>query len=119
MEKVKYWGLSLHLDIKDCNAKIIKDPKKIKKYIIDVCQKIKMKRYGEAMVERFADGPLEGWSALQFIETSSITLHNDEEKNRMFVDIFSCKAFDTKMATEFSCKFFKGKKRRAKVLKRF
>ena len=39
---------------------------------------IGMRAHGPLMIERFGDGELEGWSAMQFIETSSITVHADE-----------------------------------------
>jgi S-adenosylmethionine/arginine decarboxylase-like enzyme len=31
---------------------------------------------------------------MQFIETSSITVHADEVSARCFVDVFSCRAFE-------------------------
>ena len=52
-----------------------------------------MRAHGPLLIDRFGDDDLEGWSALQFIETSSITVHADETWGRCFVDIFSCKAF--------------------------
>ena len=36
-----------------------------------------------ADLERFGEGELEGWSAMQFIETSSITVHADEVFGRL------------------------------------
>jgi S-adenosylmethionine/arginine decarboxylase-like enzyme len=77
---------------------------------------IKMKRYGEAMIDRFAEGPLEGYSMMQFIETSSITAHFDEEENRAFIDIFSCQFFDASQAVKFSKKFFNAKNYKIKTL---
>ena len=53
-----------------------------------------MRAHGPLLIERFGVGALEGWSALQFIETSSITVHADEVCGRCFVDVFSCRAFD-------------------------
>ena len=108
--KKKAWGLVASIDVYDCDKNIIKDPKAIESFIIKLCEKIKMKRHGKALIERFAEGKLEGYSAMQFIETSSVTMHFDEVKNRAFVDIFSCKYFDPKMAEEFSLKFLGGSK---------
>lgn len=99
------WGMLASVDLYDCNPRHISDPKKIEQFIIELCDQIKMVRHGNAMIERFAEGELEGYSALQFIETSSITMHFDEQKNRAFVDIFSCKYFDIKTAEEFCQKF--------------
>lgn len=81
-------------------------------------QKIDMKRFGEPKIQRFGDGPLEGYSAFQFIETSSITIHFDEIENRAFIDVFSCKDFDENIVEEFSKKFFNAKKSKMKYFLR-
>jgi hypothetical protein len=53
-----------------------------------------MRTHGGLALDRFGDDELEGWSAMQFIETSSITLHADEVFGRCFVDVFSCRPFE-------------------------
>lgn len=111
-----FWGKLASINLYDCDPNFIKDKKKIKDYIIDLCRIIDMKRHGEPMIERFAEGSLEGYSAMQFIETSSITVHFDETENRAFIDIFSCKDFDEKEAEKFSCDFFMAKKSKMKIL---
>ena len=40
---------------------------------------------------RFGDGRSEGWSAMQLIETSSITIHADAFPGRRCIDVFSCR----------------------------
>lgn len=75
-----------------------------------------MKPYGKCKIKRFGDGELNGVSALQFIETSSITLHFDETENRAFIDIFSCKDFNENQAENFSKKSFKSNKATTKIL---
>ena len=61
-----------------------------------------MRAHGPVHLERFGQGELEGWSAMQFIETSSITIHADEVGGRCFVDVFSCRAFDPQVGGEGS-----------------
>ncbi|MBI2100591.1 MAG: S-adenosylmethionine decarboxylase [Candidatus Vogelbacteria bacterium] len=99
------WGMVASIDLYHCHPQMIKDPKKIQVLINGLCDAIKMKKFGDALIERFAEGTLEGYSAMQFIETSSITMHFDEVKNRAFIDIFSCKFFEPKTAENF-CKEF-------------
>ena len=108
------WGMVASIDLYDCHPQHIKNPEKIRELITGLCAEIKMKRYGEPMIERFAEGELEGYSALQFIETSSVTMHFDEVKNRAFIDVFSCKFFEPPVAETF-CKNFLGASR-SKVL---
>ncbi len=75
-----------------------------------------MKAYGPCMVKRFGKGKLKGYSVIQFIETSSITLHFDETEERAFIDIFSCKDFHVNKAESFSKEFFNAKKSTSKII---
>lgn len=104
----KCWGIVASVNVYGCHAEYIKTPEKIKQYVTELCDKIDMIKHGPTLVERFAEGALEGYSGFQFIETSSITLHFDETENRAFIDIFSCKYFDPELAKEFSLEFFEG-----------
>ena len=75
-----------------------------------VGREIDMKPYGEPLIQKFAEGALEGYSVLQFIETSSITIHFDDKMgDRAFIDIFSCKYFDGAKAAAYAQKFFEAK----------
>ena len=106
----KYWGRIASMNLYGCDSKKIKNKKYIGEYFVFICRKIKMKPYGKAIVKRFGNKKLEGISALQFIETSSITVHCDEIENRVFIDIFSCKDFDSTKALECSKKYFDSNK---------
>jgi S-adenosylmethionine decarboxylase len=101
------WGLIALINLYECDNKIIIDPDKIKVFTIKLCEMIDMKRYGEPRLARFGQGELEGWSLMQFIETSSITAHFDETEARAFIDIFSCRYFDSKAAARFCKNYFK------------
>lgn len=104
----KCWGIVGSVTVYQCNGAFIKTPAKIQEFVDALCAKIGMVKHGPTLIERFAEGALEGYSAMQFIETSSITLHFDETENRAFIDIFSCKYFDPELARVFSQKFFEG-----------
>jgi S-adenosylmethionine/arginine decarboxylase-like enzyme len=104
----KNWGQIAIINVYDCPKEMLTDRALLKKFAGDVCRQIDMKPYGEPMIHRFGTGDLEGYSMIQFIETSSITVHLDEFGNRAFVDIFSCKAFDAKVAAQFTQTYFKG-----------
>jgi hypothetical protein len=68
-----------------------------------------MRAHGPLHLERFGDGELEGWSAMQFIETSSITVHADEFGCRCFIDVFSCKPFDADVVAAIAVMHFGGR----------
>lgn len=113
---MKNWGKSIAIDLHECNLAVISDPLKIKQFIREIIEVIDMVAYGPVYIDRFGVGELEGWSAMQFIETSSITVHADEPDKRCFVDVFSCKDFDEKKAETFAKIFFAAKKSKSTVL---
>ena len=101
-----HWGLLAAIYLYECSPDLIREPAAIKKFIIELCQVINMKRFGEVLVERFGKDSLKGYSAMQFIETSSITAHFDETENRAFIDVFSCQDFNLEEAVQFCQNFF-------------
>ena len=114
----KFWGQSLHINLHNCDKNKFSKIS-LREFCDLLCKKIKMKKYGEAKVERFGSGKLRGNSAFQFIQTSGIAVHVDEFLNRVFIDIFSCKKFDRYKAKSISKKFFSAKKANSKFLNRF
>ncbi len=113
----KFWGKLASIDLVGCSD-YVKNPKKIKQFSDKLCRIIKMKKYGPLHLKRFGVGKLNGYSFMQFIETSSITAHFEEQQNpkKAFIDIFSCKNFDEKKAAKFCRKFFGAKTARVRVL---
>jgi len=105
------WGMSLGLNLRGCNAEIMQSEKMLREFIISLCGHIGMKRHKDVQIEFFGEEKesKEGYSAFQWITTSSITLHCDHYADRVFIDIFSCKDFDIKDTTEFCFKYFKAK----------
>jgi len=104
-----WWGRSSIIDLHGCDKKMLKDPKAIKIFVIELCKLLKMKRVGPMRIKRFGHGRLLGYSMMQFIETSSIVAHFDEYADRAFIDIFSCKEYNTKNAIDFCKRYFKAK----------
>lgn len=114
------WGLTASIDLAGCDHELIQSPKAIRKFVKEMITAIDMKTYGPMHLERFAEGHLEGYSVMQFIETSSLTIHFDHMiADRAFIDIFSCKFFDPERAEQFSKQFFKAKKSRKKIIMRY
>lgn len=116
--KLMEWGKLVIINLYNCSKELITNKKKIKKFVGELCKKLNMKRFGPTRIKRFGEGSLKGYSAIQFLSTSSITLHFDEEEKRAFIDIFSCKNFDSEVAEKFSKDFFKAEKSRKRILLR-
>lgn len=101
------WGLETSLDLHGCNERI-DNADAVKIYVADLCELIRMKRYGPCHVERFgAPGTdLEGLSMFQFIETSCISGHFSPSTSSAFINVFSCSDFDPDVVKQFTEKFF-------------
>jgi S-adenosylmethionine decarboxylase len=69
------WGMLAAIDLHHCEPVLVADADTIRRFVPAVIDAIGMQAHGPLHLERFGDGELEGWSAMQFIETSSITVH--------------------------------------------
>ncbi len=119
IEEEDNWGLLAVINLYDCDKDLIQESAVLKKFVKSLCQIIEMKPVGDPIVGSFGEGKLYGHSAMQFIETSSITVHCDSKiSNRVFIDIFSCKNFDAPKAAYYCCKFFKAQGMNFKVIER-
>jgi len=105
------WGLLAAIDLYGCDKGRLADADAIRGFVSQLVPAIGMKAHGPTLLERFGSGDLEGWSAMQFIETSSITLHADEVGGRCFIDVFSCRDFDPEIAAEIAYCWFGGSAR--------
>jgi S-adenosylmethionine/arginine decarboxylase-like enzyme len=105
---LKPWGMMAVIDLHDCDRAALADPDTIRRFVPIVIEAIGMRAHGPTMLERFGEGDLEGWSAMQFIETSSLTIHADEFSGRCYIDVFSCKSFDPELAAAIAVEHFGG-----------
>lgn len=103
------WGLLASIDLHDCDADLVRDADAIKRFVVELCERIDMKRFGECTVVDFGeDEKVSGFSMVQLIETSCISAHFANATNTTYLDIFSCKYYNPYEAAEFSKEFFKG-----------
>lgn len=103
------WGLYSSVDVYNCAPDIIRDSNLIKLYVIQLCDLIEMKRFGETQVVHFGtDVKTEGYSMVQLIETSIISGHFANNDNSAYIDIFSCKYYDPEVVAHFTVSYFKG-----------
>jgi len=125
MKREAAYGKELILDLHYCDVKRF-NRKTLKIFFRDLCKLIDMKRcelfwwddYGLPKKDRQTEPHLKGTSAVQFIMTSNITIHTLDILKRVYLNIFSCKSFDTKKAAKFSEKFFRGRIINQKIINR-
>jgi S-adenosylmethionine/arginine decarboxylase-like enzyme len=96
------------IDLHGCHRARLADADVVRSFVPAVIEAIGMRAHGPLHIERFGDGDLEGWSAMQFIETSSVTVHADEVGRRCFVDVFSCRPFAPYVAAAVAFEHFGG-----------
>jgi len=114
------WGLYTSVDLKQCNPYLIRDAEKIRQFVVELCDLIEMKRFGEPQIVHFGeDERVAGYSMTQLIETSLISGHFANQTNAAYLDIFSCKAYKPKQAAEFCKKFFEAQSYKVNVTFRY
>ena len=109
------YGKELIIDLHNCDAAMF-NRKSIKKYFIEVCDLIDMERsklswwddYGVPIEEQQTEPHLKGTTAIQFITTSNIVIHTLDLLGAVYINIFSCKDFNSDIAMNFTAEWFKG-----------
>ena len=105
------WGIASSIDIYNCDPKKIRSEGIIRTFVIELCDLIEMKRFGDTQVVHFGeDERVAGFSMVQLIETSLISAHFANLTNTTYLDVFSCKPYDPEIVKDFSQKYFGGKK---------
>ena len=113
------WGLLSCVDLYECDPEIIRDEQRIRRFVLELCDIIKMKRFGETQVIHFGeDERVSGFSMTQLIETSLISAHFANQSNTTYLDVFSCKRYDPQVVADFSKRFFKAEKVTLQVINR-
>ncbi len=104
------WGVECSIDLKECDPKIIRSKKEMKRFLIEVTDYLKVKRWGKPTIANFGDrDDIAGFSIVQLIETSLISGHFVDKTNAAYINLFSCAYFDPIKAANFTKKFFKAK----------
>jgi len=97
------WGLTVSVDLKNCNISKMVDKEYIKQFVKDLCVFIDMKRFGDTTVVNFGTNKrVSGFSMTQLIETSLISAHFANASKVIYLDVFSCKAFSPYKVAEFA-----------------
>jgi S-adenosylmethionine/arginine decarboxylase-like enzyme len=103
------WGIASSIDIYDCDPVTIRNAEEIRRFVIELCDLIEMKRFQDTQVVHFGeDEKVAGFSMVQLIETSLISGHFANLTNTAYIDVFSCKPYDPEVVASFAKEFFSG-----------
>jgi S-adenosylmethionine decarboxylase len=107
------YGQELILDLHECNdGKFTRAD--IERFCTELCELIDMERcdlhfwddIGVPEGEQQTQPKTKGTSAVQFILTSTIVIHTLDLMKAVYINIFSCKEFDTDEAAKFTANWF-------------
>jgi len=109
------YGKELVIDIHYCSIKKF-NRVGITMFFKLLCKKIDMERedlhfwddLNTPEAQKETSPHLVGTSAVQFIKTSNVTIHTLDILKRVYLNIFSCKDFDSEVVKKFCCEYFKG-----------
>ena len=107
------YGIELILDMHGCDISKFTRAS-ITEYFERLCELIDMQRedlhfWDDVAVleeDKQTSPHTQGTSAVQFILTSSIVIHTLDQLRAVYINMFSCKEFDPKVAEQFSVKWF-------------
>jgi len=119
------YGIELILDLHGCDASRF-TRKSISQYFEELCILIDMQReelhfwddIGVPDEKKQTSPHTQGTSAVQFILTSSIVIHTLDQLEAVYINIFSCKFYDPKVAEKFSVEWFSAKDHSARFIDR-
>jgi len=107
------YGLELILDLHECDTRKF-TRSAIKTYLKELCELIDMEccdlhfwdDVGVPEEDQQTNPKTKGTSAVQFILTSTIVIHTLDLMKAAYINIFSCKEFDTGEAAKFTARWF-------------
>jgi len=119
------YGIELILDLHGCDVSRF-TRRSLDGYFERLCKAIDMEKcerffwddIGVPEKERQVQAHTKGTSAVQFILTSSIVVHTLDLLDAAYINIFSCKPFDRRIARKITKDWFKAEECRTHFIER-
>jgi hypothetical protein len=113
------WGLLFIVDLHECDAETIRDPEKNKQFVVELCDMIRIKPFGEALVLDLGEDENDtGNSVTILIETSLNSTHFPNQTNSEYLVVFNRKLYVPDVVTNFAKLFFKAKRASLQLVRR-
>lgn len=119
----KPFGVHLMIDANNCNGDIT-NRNHIQKFIDVLVEALGMKKKGETVFEWFdyneynIERDIVGWSVVQVISLSSITIHINEISKTVYFDLFTCGELDELKVSILFSDYFQPKTMKKRILVR-
>ena len=107
------WGYHYIANIGRCDVETMRSKEHIKEFLRDLLNKTDMHAMGEPVfkyirkTKETVEKAIDGYSVVQIIVTSSVTMHFVESTKMIFFDFFSCKPFNRKVVKQLLRTYFK------------
>lgn len=117
------FGKHLIIDANECQGEI-RDRQHIQNFINDLCELSKMKKKGETIFTYFEDNDynrcrdIVGWTIIQIISLSNITIHINEISRTIYFDFFTCGEIKEDLINILFQNYFKPKQIKKIILNR-
>ena len=102
-----YWGYHATYDCAGCDHDAITNYGTIWSFTKKLVDDIDMVAYGDPQIVNFGSGDKAGYTLVQLIETSNICAHFVNENDTMYLDVFSCKPYDSDVVEKLVREYFK------------
>lgn len=106
MNEKTYWGYHLMINAGSCNREAVMSAGTIYDFCKELVERIDMVAFGEPQIVKFGTGNKAGYTLVQLIETSNICAHFCDDTGDAYLDVFSCKPYDTRVVLELVDKYF-------------
>lgn len=120
----KIFGQELIMDAYNCNTNYLNSKEYIQLFIDELVLKIGMKKKGETIFEYFEDNEynrerdIVGFSVVQIISLSNITLHINEISKSIYLNLFSCGELNDELIIKIFKYYFNPEHFRISILER-
>jgi S-adenosylmethionine/arginine decarboxylase-like enzyme len=98
------FGQHLIVDLAGCDPHLVADGHALTRLVLGLCEIIGMQPFGPPWAQRFAlhDPVAAGWTIVQPITTSLVSLHASDSRASVCLDVFSCRTFNAEVAVDFA-----------------
>lgn len=110
----KHFGFHIMIDASGlkCDKQLLNDEYYLDMFLTEMLQRVGMTAWGEPVMMRLQEKDgfpkhLSGYSIVQLIHTSSLTVHICDEEGTLYFDLFSCKSFKNDDVIDVVLKYFK------------
>lgn len=103
---MKIWAIDVSVDLKHCDASVIKSKEKIQEYVIQLCKKLNIERHGDCAISQFTNYERQTIQMCQMGQFALISGYFIIEHAVAHIEIFSECPFDITTLSDFTQQFF-------------